>query len=40
MAHYTSIQLLTELKKKKKRIFQEVFMLDGRLLKALDIMQV
>jgi len=35
-----SIQLLTELKKKKKRIFQEVFMLDGRLLKALDIMQV
>lgn len=34
------IPLLAELKKKKKRIFQEVFMLDGRLMEALEIMQV
>lgn len=33
------IPLLAELKKKKQRIFQEVFMLDGRLLEALAIMQ-
>lgn len=34
------IPLLVALKEKKKRIFQEVFMLDGRLLGALEIMQV
>lgn len=33
------IPLLLELKKMKKRIFQEVFMLDVRLLEALDSMQ-
>jgi hypothetical protein len=34
------IPLLTELKKMKKRIFQEVFMLDKRLAEALAIMHV
>lgn len=34
------IPLLVVLKEKKKRIFQEVFMLDGRLLEVLEIMQV
>lgn len=34
------IPLLTELKKMKKRIFQEVFMLDKRLVEALAIMNV
>ena len=34
------IPLLVALKEKRKRIFQEVFMLDGRLLEALKIMQV
>ena len=34
------IPLLTELKKKEKRIFQEIFMLDSRMLEALEIMQV
>lgn len=34
------IPLLMALKEKERRIFQEVFMLDGRLLEALEIMQV
>lgn len=34
------IPLLAVLKEKKKRIFQEVFMLDGRMLEVLEIMQV
>jgi len=33
------IPLLEALKEKKKRIFQEVFMLDRRLLEALEIIQ-
>lgn len=34
------IPLLVVLKEKKKRVFQEVFMLDGRLLEALKITPV